>query len=152
MRALRKEGLEFDRLAARLNKEGYRTRKGTAWHQPWADLIVDGIRDIENRTWPTKFRGVVLIHASKKVERTEVKRYRRELGLDTNDDYKPTTGAIIGKAEIFDCLTHHRSRFFKGPYGFVLKNARRISRPIPLRGLLGIFRVPKSLVAGRRFR
>ena len=32
MRALRKEGLGFDRLAARLNAEDLRTRKGTAWH------------------------------------------------------------------------------------------------------------------------
>jgi len=32
MRALRKEGLGFDRLAVTLNEEGYRTRKGTAWH------------------------------------------------------------------------------------------------------------------------
>ena len=32
MRALRKEGLGFDRLAVRLTEEGYRTRKGTAWH------------------------------------------------------------------------------------------------------------------------
>ena len=32
MRALRAEGLGFDRLAAKLHKEGFRTRKGTAWH------------------------------------------------------------------------------------------------------------------------
>ena len=32
MRALRKEGLGFDRLAARLNAEEFRTRKGTPWH------------------------------------------------------------------------------------------------------------------------
>ncbi len=32
MRALRKEGLGFDRLAARLSAEGFRTRKGTLWH------------------------------------------------------------------------------------------------------------------------
>lgn len=32
--------------------------------QPWAWLIASGIKDIENRTWPTKFRGRVLIHAS----------------------------------------------------------------------------------------
>ncbi len=32
MRALRKGGLGFDRLAARLNTEDFRTRKGTAWH------------------------------------------------------------------------------------------------------------------------
>ncbi len=32
MRALRKEGLGFDRLAARLNAGDFRTRKGTPWH------------------------------------------------------------------------------------------------------------------------
>ena len=32
MKALRKEGLGFDRLAARLNAEDFRTRKGTPWH------------------------------------------------------------------------------------------------------------------------
>ena len=32
MRALRKEGLGFDRLAVKLNEEGFRTRKGTPWH------------------------------------------------------------------------------------------------------------------------
>ena len=31
--------------------------------QPWASLICSGIKDIENRTWKTKFRGRVLIHA-----------------------------------------------------------------------------------------
>ena len=32
MRALRNEGLGFDRVASKLNKEGSRTRKGTLWH------------------------------------------------------------------------------------------------------------------------
>jgi ASCH domain len=32
--------------------------------QPYAWLIVNGHKDIENRAWPTKFRGRVLIHAS----------------------------------------------------------------------------------------
>ena len=27
--------------------------------QPWATLIAMGIKDIENRTWPTKFRGTI---------------------------------------------------------------------------------------------
>jgi len=39
MRALRKEGLGFDRLALRLNEEGFRTRKGT----PWLGFVVNRI-------------------------------------------------------------------------------------------------------------
>ena len=34
--------------------------------QPWASLIVHGIKDIENRSWRTNFRGRVLIHSSAK--------------------------------------------------------------------------------------
>lgn len=37
--------------------------------QPWASLIVSGLKDIENRTWKTNFRGRVLIHAGKTRER-----------------------------------------------------------------------------------
>jgi len=33
--------------------------------QPWAALIVSGIKDVENRTWPTRYRGQLLIHASR---------------------------------------------------------------------------------------
>ena len=33
--------------------------------QPWASLIAAGLKDIENRTWKTNFRGRVLIHAAK---------------------------------------------------------------------------------------
>ena len=40
--------------------------------QPWASLIVAGIKDVENRTWkPKEMPGRILIHASKKcTERT----------------------------------------------------------------------------------
>lgn len=33
--------------------------------QPWAWLIVNGHKDIENRTWTTRFRGPIPIQASK---------------------------------------------------------------------------------------
>lgn len=38
--------------------------KALSIKQPWASLIAHGIKDIENRTWATKYRGKVLIHAS----------------------------------------------------------------------------------------
>jgi len=45
--------------------------KAISIRQPWAWLIVNGYKDIENRSWPTKFRGRVLIHASKGMTRAE---------------------------------------------------------------------------------
>lgn len=38
--------------------------KAISIRQPWAWLIVNGFKDIENRSWRTKYRGPVLIHAS----------------------------------------------------------------------------------------
>lgn len=41
--------------------------KTLSFQQPWATLIAMGLKDIENRTWNTDFRGKFLIHASSKV-------------------------------------------------------------------------------------
>lgn len=38
--------------------------KALSIKQPWASLIAHGIKDIENRTWRTHFRGKIYIHAS----------------------------------------------------------------------------------------
>ena len=32
--------------------------------QPWASLLVAGIKTVENRTWTTKYRGPLAIHAA----------------------------------------------------------------------------------------
>lgn len=38
--------------------------KALSIRQPWAWLIANGYKDIENRSWRTNYRGPVLIHAS----------------------------------------------------------------------------------------
>jgi hypothetical protein len=37
--------------------------KALSIRQPWAWLIVHGVKDVENRTWRTNFRGRFLVHA-----------------------------------------------------------------------------------------
>ncbi len=128
-------------------------RKGNTFpaitvYQPWADLIVRGIKDIENRSWPTRFRGRILIHAGRTIKWDVVKEVRRSLGLNSPDDYEPQTMAIVGMAEIVDCVTNHRSRFFIGAYGFVLRNAIAFRKPIRFRVRQGIFRVPLGRLRG----
>lgn len=114
--------------------------------QPWADLIVDGIKDVENRSWPARFRGTILIHAPRKVDWEAVERLQDLLG--PRESYQPVTGAIVGMTEIVDCVAQHPGRFFTGPYGFVLRNSRRFPEPVPLPGRLGIFEVPQDLLQG----
>ena len=117
--------------------------KALSIRQPWAELIVAGLKDIENRKWRTDYRGPVLIHAGMKIEpidddlRELVKRIS---GFDLPQAADLPRGGIVGQAEIVDVVQSSPSRWFSGPYGFVLANARRLPfRPMP--GQPGIFEV-----------
>ncbi len=123
--------------------------------QPWANAIFDrrAGKDVENRTWPTKVRGRILIHAAAKkasiAETTEFEAVAvRAIGASTAaaltfDSFDLLLGGIIGEAEIVDCVTKSDSPWFFGPYGFALQNARRLPFR-PLRGRLGFFSVDES--------
>lgn len=103
--------------------------KALSIRQPWAWLIVHGIKDIENRTWRTKFRGKIYIHAPQKID---LKAYEHIThGLPTPDKLK--TGGIIGASEIVDCIDESDSKWFAGPFGFKLIN----SSPLPFMPCLG---------------
>lgn len=39
--------------------------KALSIKQPWAHLIVSGVKDVENRSWKTNYRGRIFVHASK---------------------------------------------------------------------------------------
>ena len=120
--------------------------KALSIRQPWAELIVAGLKDIENRTWPTDYRGPVLIHAGMKIEPIDAdlrELVKRLSGFDLPDAADLPRGGIVGQAEIVDLVQSSPSRWFSGPYGFVLANARRLPfRPMP--GKPGLFEVPES--------
>ena len=116
--------------------------------QPYADLIVQGKKTIELRTWNTKFRGEFLVHAPFKIKKDAWKR----LGVD---ETKLRTGVIIGKAEIYDVKVYNSitelkadykkhfatEEFLRHKYGFLLKKPQELRMPIPYKGSLGFFNV-----------
>ena len=109
--------------------------KAISIRQPWAWLIVNGYKDIENRTWQTKVHGQVLIHAGQSKADTNaealayIKRRYRVADLPEKFD----TGGVVGIAEITGCVKRHRSKWFHGPFGWTLKNAR----PLPFKNAKG---------------
>lgn len=125
------------------------TQLALSIRQPWAWLILNAGKDIENRTWPTTMRGRVLIHASKGMTRDEYDdgtdplwaRGGPSIDLPSFGDFE--RGGIVGSVEIVDCVTTSVSPWFCGPYGFVLRDARPLPFR-PLRGALGFFRVPEE--------
>jgi hypothetical protein len=105
--------------------------------QPWAWLIVAGHKDIENRSLPCHFRGTVPIHAGKKFDPP----YADAQAWDWPDIERPCDfdlGGIVGQAEIVDCVTTSKSRWFQGKFGFVIRNASPLPFQ-PCRGHLGFF-------------
>lgn len=100
--------------------------KALSVRQPWAWLIIHGGKDIENRTWATAFRGPVLIHASKVIDKAAYQELQQR-GVQLPPVEKLKTGGIIGRVNIVDCVTRSRSRWFSGPVGFMLSSPK----PLP---------------------
>ncbi|WP_245643649.1 ASCH domain-containing protein [Roseateles chitosanitabidus] len=130
--------------------------KAICIRQPWAWLILHGGKDIENRSWATKVRGRVLIHASQGMTFDEwndgvaFARLARD-GLG----HPPVTipgaknierGGIVGSVEIVDCVTASTSPWYMGDVGFVLRDPRPLPF-VPMKGRLGFFDVPHEVLA-----
>jgi hypothetical protein len=115
--------------------------KALSIQQPWAWLIVNGYKDIENRTWGTRFRGTVLVHAGKKIDREGyqyIRLYFPDIPVPPIEQLE--VGGIVGQCDIVDCVSRNESKWFFGPYGFVIQNAKPLPfRPLP--GKLGFFDV-----------
>ena len=112
--------------------------------QPWAWAIVEGYKHVENRTWPTKYRGRLLIHAGKST------RWWRSgcesllaYGIEPPEKEGVQWGSIIGFAQLIDCLPIESEAteipFAYGPYCWILHDAERLKFPIAYRGKQGLF-------------
>jgi hypothetical protein len=112
--------------------------------QPWAWLIVNCWKNIENRDWITNIRGPILIHAAKATEYRACSLFLNGFswGPELLKKIPPMAdmqhGGIIGGATILDCVDHHESEWFTGTYGFVLADPFTVPF-VPLKGRLGFF-------------
>ena len=118
--------------------------------QPWATLIAKKLKEYEFRTWKTKYRGDILIHAGKGIDKEAMKRLEY-----LNLEYP--IGCIIAKATITDCVyvddelrkvlkekdevvyrgVLDKNRNWNG-YGFKLENVEEIE-PITINGKLSLW-------------
>lgn len=117
--------------------------------QPWAWCILHCGKDIENRSWPTRFRGTIALHAAQGLTVAEYEDCLAAVHAISEQHPFPcgTTmppirdlqrGGIVGTVDIVDCVSQSDSPWFFGRYGFCLTNARPVEF-IPLSGALGVF-------------
>jgi hypothetical protein len=52
---------------------------------------------------------------------------------------------FIGFVDLVDVIESSQSKWFGGPFGYVLKNPRPLSEPILCKGALGIWNVPPEI-------
>lgn len=130
--------------------------KALSVRAPWWWFILHAGKDIENRDWPTRFRGRVLIHASKWWSKSGVIEdshdavdMQRQWGPHPDNpaeipwiQMRALGGHIVGSVEIVDCVSHSTSPWFQGKYGFVLRNPAVFDVPWAVKGALGFFEVP----------
>jgi hypothetical protein len=95
--------------------------KALSIHQPWAWAILHAGKNVENRSWPTRYRGPLLIHASKNraTYDQEAKRdWEAIYGIALPRLEELTFGAVIGAVELVDCQPVSRidsSPWVEGP-------------------------------------
>lgn len=117
--------------------------------QPWASLIAAGLKDVENRTWRTNYRGLLAIHAGSGTDRHALDTYGHLLD---NPDQLPH-GAIIAVATLTDCVQDHESPWaIPGQWHWLLADPRPL-RPFHAKGRLGLWEIPpKGFSTWRRRR
>lgn len=111
--------------------------------QPWASLIVCGLKNVELRTWATDYKGLLYIHAAKRLDEHAILRFMIE---------EPPRGCLIGTVELVEVekLTIPRwnelasqhldnGPYASGLYAWHLANPRQMTETIPYTGVRGLF-------------
>ena len=106
--------------------------KALSIRQPWANLIADGQKTIETRTWTTRYRGMILLCSSRR------------------PNIAPA-GCCVAVARLVDCRPMGWADqqaagcgLYDGAYAWVLEDVRPV-QPVSVKGALGIFDAPLAL-------
>lgn len=135
--------------------------------QPWAHAIIHCGKDVENRSWKTDYRGLLLIHAGMKFDMTndDFERYlRNEFGRPWSDMAEhfiktydcignEDRGKIIGHVTLVDCIPARqcKSKWAYGHDGYcwILESPTALEVPIACKGALGLFDPPRLTFGGQ---
>ena len=147
--------------------------KALSIRQPYASLIIAGLKARETRDWATLYSGEVVIHAAKAWGRDEQADLRALMRFDQvrelfapylENGGKPPLGAALGVVTLTRCdraediraglpeLERAAGGYGDGRFAFLMENIRLFEHPIPMRGQLGMFDVvmPNVPLVARR--
>uniref|UniRef100_A0A8B9Z8I2 Activating signal cointegrator 1 n=1 Tax=Buteo japonicus TaxID=224669 RepID=A0A8B9Z8I2_9AVES len=116
-------------------------------HQPWASLLIRGIKRVEGRTWYTSHRGRLWIAATAKrpspQEISELETtYRMLLRKDVEFPSDYPSGCLLGCVDVTDCLSLEQfneqypdlSQESGSPFVFICTNPQEMVVKFPIKG------------------
>ena len=121
--------------------------------EPWASKIASGEKWVENRIWPTKYRGEIAIHAglgTQYLSKAELAKYPTgcviaiaNLTACVKNDQVKDIGATLKGFDLIDGSSLNwvdvaEHKYTEGPWCWILEDVRRI-KPIPAKGLQRIW-------------
>lgn len=121
--------------------------KALSVRQPWAWLIVNGHKDVENRTWHSPYIGLLLIHASKTCSAHDQANAEKVAGEHAGLDPTAQLGGIVGAAHMTGCGGDNlvvSSWNALGQWHFTLEDAVPAKTFVAWRGALGFFEIPNG--------
>ena len=136
------------------------TIKALSIKQPWAGLIMAGIKTVENRSWSTMYSGRMAIVSSAKPDKHALEDMRRKLGKLPN--ICSVNGAILGTVELSGMLwtaddgvaesDHPRvtkkmlAWWNRESVGWIVERPKRLPSSVPYKGRLGLYSIPADLL------
>lgn len=132
-------------------------------HQPYASLLIHGLKQHEGRVWYSALRGRLWIASTAKVSlQQDVRQLEQTIRILNKDDniIFPSSypvGALLGCVDVVDCLPQeeYRKRFPDGesdsPYVFICENPRELIVKFPVKGQHKIYKLdPRIHEAAKR--
>lgn len=115
--------------------------------RPFADLLVDGVKPVENRSWTTSYRGLLVIHAGQRWEK------RGQLLAAEQGTWVERATYATGYLGTVELVNVHLDAGCCAPWGesgtgyhWVVKDPRRFETPIPGNGRLGLYVPPAEVL------
>ncbi|KAM3663614.1 activating signal cointegrator 1 isoform 1-T1 [Ammospiza maritima maritima] len=132
-------------------------------HQPWASLLVRGIKRVEGRTWYTSHRGRLWIAATAKrpspqeiseLEATYRMLHRKDVEFPS--DYP--SGCLLGCVDVTDCLSQEQfqeqypdlSQESGSPFVFICTNPQEMVLKFPIKGKHKIWKLDAKIHQGAK--
>ena len=127
--------------------------KALSLTQPYAELIKNGTKKVETRSWKTNYRGRIYIHASSTKIPKASKENAELIKLTANAEMD--FGKIISSADLVDCIemtdsyiknlkevnhNEYASGIYEvGRYAWILENVNVLDKPIEAKGKLRLW-------------